>query len=80
MSIEMKAFLLTMDTLPHSLSPACSPSSRLFPTLSHAERTSTLRPGYEGLGHDLVLGTRAVACWNNATEDFGLQMSDLPER
>ena len=57
-----------------------SPSSRLFPTASHAERTSTLRPGYEALGGDLVLGSRVVACWNNATEDFGLQMSDMPSR
>ncbi|CAM9397259.1 unnamed protein product, partial [Laminaria digitata] len=57
-----------------------SPSSRLFPTASHAERTSTLRPGYEALGRDLVLGSRVVACWNNATEDFGLQMSDMPSR
>lgn len=57
-----------------------SPSSRLFPTLSHAERTSTLRPRYEPLGSDLVLGSRAAACWNNATEDIGLQMSDLPTR
>ncbi|CAM9426180.1 unnamed protein product, partial [Ectocarpus fasciculatus] len=57
-----------------------SPSSRLFPTASHAERTSTLRSGYEPLGSELVLGSRAVACWNNATEDFGLQMSDTPAR
>ena len=57
-----------------------SPSSKLFPTLSHAERTSTLRAGYKPLGSELVLGSRAVACWDNATEDFGLQMSDLPAR
>lgn len=48
--------------------------------MSHAERTSTLRSGYKPLGAELVLGSRAVACWNNATEDFGLQMSDLPAR
>lgn len=48
--------------------------------MSHAERTSTLRSGYEPLGGELVLGSRAVACWNNATEDFGLQMSDMPAR
>jgi len=48
--------------------------------MSHAERTSTMRSGYEPLGAELVLGSRAVACWNNATEDFGLQMSDLPAR
>ena len=75
--------------MPHSLTffPASprretclSPSSRLFPTVSHAERTSTLRSGYEPLGGELVLGSRAVACWNNATEDFGLQMSDMPAR
>lgn len=65
---------------PPELRSRFSPSSRLFPTASHAERTSTLRPGYEALGGDLVLGSRAVACWNNATEDFGLQMSDMPSR
>lgn len=65
----------------HYSRPCCpSPSSRLFPTVSHAERTSTLRAGYEPLGSELVLGSRAVACWNNATEDFGLQMSEMPAR
>lgn len=47
---------------------------------SHAERTSTLRAGYEPLGGDPVLGSRAVGCWNNGTEDFGLQMSNIPAR
>lgn len=65
---------------PFPQSTFSSPSSRLFPTKSHAERTSTLRPGYEPLGGDPVLGSRAVGCWSNGTEDFGLQMSNIPSR
>ena len=81
--IEATAYCYNNISRPYDLSKffsRFSPSSRLFPTASHAERTSTLRPGYEALGSDLVLGSRAVACWNNETEDFGLQMSDMLSR
>jgi len=56
------------------------PSSRMFPTLSHAQRSTTLLSDREPVGHELVLGARNAACWNNATADFGLQVSDDPAR
>ncbi|CAM9134493.1 unnamed protein product, partial [Chrysoparadoxa australica] len=57
-----------------------TPSSRLFPSLSHAERASTKLPWKDPTGHDLVLGARATGCWTNGTEDFGLQMGSTPAR
>ena len=54
------------------------PSSQLFPSLSHAERSSTIRRGKKARGHKLVLGARNTACWTNATSDFALQISPYP--
>lgn len=54
------------------------PSSHLFPTLSHGERTATLRRGKQPQGMNLVLGARNHGCWSNSTADFGLQVSDEP--
>ena len=53
--------------------------SDMFPTLSHAERPSTLRRNRIAQGHELYLGARNSGCWTNATDDFGLQSSDEPE-
>ncbi|GMH75263.1 hypothetical protein TL16_g06701 [Triparma laevis f. inornata] len=55
-------------------------SSELFPSLTQAERTSTIRKGREPEGFDLLLGARNAACWNNNTADFGIQVSDMPAR
>ena len=55
-------------------------SNYLFPTMSHAERSSTIELGRQPLGNNLVLGARNTACWSNATEDFGLQSSPYPQR
>eukprot|EP00750_Incisomonas_marina_P013799 INCI17542.1.p1 GENE.INCI17542.1~~INCI17542.1.p1 ORF type:complete len:3776 (-),score=497.18 INCI17542.1:2420-13582(-) len=55
-------------------------SNYLFPTMSHAERSSTIQLGRQPLGNNLVLGARNTACWSNATEDFGLQSSPYPQR
>jgi hypothetical protein len=54
-------------------------SSDMFPTLSHAERPSTLRKSRIAQGHELYLGARNSGCWTNQTDDFGLQSSDEPE-
>jgi len=56
------------------------PSSELFPSLTVAERTSTMRKGRKGEGNEFILGARNSACWNNGTSDFGLQASELPAR
>lgn len=50
-------------------------SSELFPTLSHAERSSTLRRSRIAQGQELFLGARNTGCWTNETDDFGLQVS-----
>jgi len=71
-------------------------SGELFPTLTHAERSNTLRKGHRvgggglgsldsggmgsGSGHELVLGARESVCWSNATDDFGLQASMFTSR
>jgi hypothetical protein len=55
-------------------------SNYLFPTMSHAERSSTISLGRTPQGNNLVLGARNTACWSNATEDFGLQTSPYPQR
>jgi len=56
------------------------PSSELFPSVTHAETTTTLRKGRIPRGHQLVLGARNFGCWSNSSEDFGLQLSDMPAR
>lgn len=53
-------------------------SSGLYPTMSHAERSSTLRKARIAQGQLLFLGARNSGCWTNATDDFGLQGSDQP--
>ena len=65
----------TADTCGHP-----SMSSELFPSLTHAEMWSTKRLGRRARGFDLVLGARNAGCWNNATDDFGLQQSPYPAR
>eukprot|EP01029_Cantina_marsupialis_P009699 TRINITY_DN2249_c0_g1_i2.p1 TRINITY_DN2249_c0_g1~~TRINITY_DN2249_c0_g1_i2.p1 ORF type:complete len:4493 (+),score=1584.60 TRINITY_DN2249_c0_g1_i2:343-13821(+) len=55
-------------------------SSRYSASLTHAERHSTIRPGREASGLNLSVGARQAACWNNATDDFGLQVSNYPAR
>ena len=56
------------------------PSSSLYPTLSHAERSSTIRSSRKSRGHQLILGARNTACWQNATTDFALQVNPYPAR
>merc|ERR1711871_236451 len=56
------------------------PSSYLFPTLSHAERSSTFQLGKRARKSKNVIGARNTACWSNATGDFGLQSSPYPAR
>jgi hypothetical protein len=50
-------------------------SSELFPIMSHGERPSTLRKNRIATGQQLFLGARNSGCWNNKTDDFGLQGS-----
>jgi hypothetical protein len=57
-----------------------APSSRLVPTLSHAEMSTTLRRGRKPQQSQLTLGSRNTACWDNSTTDFGLQASRFPGR
>ena len=59
---------------------APKPSSSLFPTLSHAERSTTIRSSRKARGHQLVLGARNTACWQNVTTDFALQVNPYPSR
>ena len=59
---------------------APKPSSSLFPTLSHAERSTTIRKSRKARGHQLVLGARNTACWQNVTTDFALQVNPYPSR
>lgn len=54
-------------------------SNKLSATLTLAER-STVRQGHIPLGNSLVTGGRASMCWDNSTDDYGLQMSSLPSR
>ena len=56
------------------------PSSSLYPTLSHAERSSTIRSSRKSRGHQLILGARNTACWQNKTTDFALQVNPYPAR
>jgi len=53
-------------------------SPEMFPTLSHAERPSTLRFKRVAQGQELYLGARNSGCWTNETNDFGLQGSSEP--
>ena len=55
-----------------------NPSSSLFPILSHAEMQSTIRAKRIAEGLELYLGSRRSGCWSNATNDFGLQVSQYP--
>uniref|UniRef100_A0A7S2LSA9 IPT/TIG domain-containing protein n=1 Tax=Leptocylindrus danicus TaxID=163516 RepID=A0A7S2LSA9_9STRA len=50
-------------------------SSTLAPTLSHNSRV-----GEPSFNRHTSFGFRNSACWNNGTDDFGLQMSDIPAR
>ena len=61
-------------------SPGLPPSSRLTPTQGQAELVATVRAGRRGPPPPLTLGSRATACWDNATADFGLQVSRYPAR
>ncbi len=45
-----------------------------------AEQSSTLRKGHVPLGNDLVIGGRRSICWDNSTDDFGLQASMFPSQ
>ena len=53
-------------------------SSQLFPITSHGERPSTLRKNRIAQGQQLFLGARNSGCWNNKTDDYGLQGSSEP--
>jgi hypothetical protein len=55
-------------------------SSKLFPSLTLAERPSTKRLNRREGTQELVLGARNTACFNNETQDFGLAMSPYPAR
>lgn len=57
-----------------------TPSSSLFPILSHAERQTTLRAKRIADGLQLYLGSRKSGCWSNDTADFGFQASAYPAR
>eukprot|EP00941_MAST-03F_sp_MAST-3F-sp1_P003443 g3443.t1 len=55
-------------------------SSRLFPTLSLAERPTTRRLNRKLQPQEKSLGARNTACWSNATTDIGLMASPYPAR
>ncbi|RHY68113.1 hypothetical protein DYB30_002543, partial [Aphanomyces astaci] len=55
-------------------------SRKLGVTYSHAERGSTVRKGRDGVASQPILGARQTACWDNSTQDFGLQLSSSPSR
>ena len=61
-------------------SPGLPPSSRLTPARGYAELVATMRANKRAAPPPLALGSRATACWDNATEDFGLQASRYPSR
>ncbi len=52
-----------------------NPSPQLFPTLTHAERLTTMQAGRQPSGLDPVLCARNSICWSNSTDDAGLQFS-----
>ena len=45
-----------------------------------AQRGGTILKGQEPLGFDRIFGHRNIACWDNSTDDFGLQTSEIPSR
>ena len=45
-----------------------------------AQRGGTILKGQQPLGLDRIFGHRNVACWDNSTDDFGLQTSEIPSR
>jgi hypothetical protein len=49
----------------------------LSTSMTLAER-STIRKGYIPSGLDFIIGGRYSTCWDNSTNDFGLQASDNP--
>jgi hypothetical protein len=55
-------------------------SAELTPSRRYGELAGTLRRGRHPEGGDLVLGARNSACWSNATDDLGLQVSPWPAR
>ncbi|KAH9164316.1 hypothetical protein LEN26_000103 [Aphanomyces euteiches] len=55
-------------------------SRKLSASYTQAERGSTIRKGRLGEGLEPVLGARQTGCWDNSTQDFGLQLSSYPSR
>ena len=63
-------------------STTCSPflSKELYPLPSLTKPSATIFDGKEEEPAMLILGGRNSACWNNSTDDIGLQASELPTR
>ncbi len=57
-----------------------NPSPQLFPTLTYAERLTTMQAGRQPAGLNPVLGARNSICWSNSTHDAGLQFSNESTR
>ncbi|KAF0700134.1 Aste57867_9322 [Aphanomyces stellatus] len=55
-------------------------SRKMGVTYSHGERGGTVRKGRAAHPSLPSLGSRHAGCWDNSTQDFGLQLSPLPTR